>query len=322
MSESARSAMTRYLDPFDAGWFWAWEISYLDTQRRSVTSAFRSFRGSLRQIAGAQRPAAFTFASRFKGNRELSVNVARLSELVGAWPPCGLFLGTFSYSLVRQFEDVRAATPLPIDPDKKYSLAHQARSSNLSTPTRDRARQAFRASDLVSRSKAQMDRPLWPTCFSTPRPNSLISRKPSAESSPPNAGVVLVKGLGFERIVAINGDVVRDALVLALTSTIGEPTDHCADKRVMWPVRSWPVAPENQATFSESLGEAPASHRLRLLSPPGALQCALRGPSVSLRRRSDSRCQRTTLPERLRKDLGRRGLHSVLAGIRLCLSGA
>ncbi|HVC60715.1 MAG TPA: TauD/TfdA family dioxygenase [Acetobacteraceae bacterium] len=72
-----------------------------------------------------------------------------------------------------------------------------------------------------------------------------------------NAGAVLVKGLGFERTAAVNGDAVRDALVLALTSAIGEPTDHCADKRVMWPVHSRPVAAGHQATFSESLGEAP-----------------------------------------------------------------
>jgi len=72
-----------------------------------------------------------------------------------------------------------------------------------------------------------------------------------------NAGAVLVKGLGFERTAAVHGDAVRDALVLAMTSAIGEPTDHCADKRVMWPVRSRPVAPGHQATFSESLGEAP-----------------------------------------------------------------
>jgi alpha-ketoglutarate-dependent taurine dioxygenase len=72
-----------------------------------------------------------------------------------------------------------------------------------------------------------------------------------------SAGAVLVKGLGFERTAAVNGDAVRDALVLALTSAIGEPTDHCADKRVMWPVHSRPVAAGNQATFSESLGEAP-----------------------------------------------------------------
>jgi alpha-ketoglutarate-dependent taurine dioxygenase len=72
-----------------------------------------------------------------------------------------------------------------------------------------------------------------------------------------NAGAVLVKGLGFERSAAVNGDAVRDALVLALTSAIGEPTDHCADKRVMWPVNSRPVAAGKQATFSESLGEAP-----------------------------------------------------------------
>ena len=72
-----------------------------------------------------------------------------------------------------------------------------------------------------------------------------------------SAGAVLVKGLGFERAAAVHGDAVRDALVLALTAAIGEPTDHCADKRVMWPVHSRPVAAGNQPTFSETLGEAP-----------------------------------------------------------------
>jgi hypothetical protein len=37
MNESARSAMTRYLDPFDAVWFPAREIVYPATQWRSVT---------------------------------------------------------------------------------------------------------------------------------------------------------------------------------------------------------------------------------------------------------------------------------------------
>lgn len=48
-----------------------------------------------------------------------------------------------------------------------------------------------------------------------------------------------------------------NALVLALTSAIGEPTDHCADKRVLWPVKQRPVAAGKKATFSEDLGEAP-----------------------------------------------------------------
>jgi hypothetical protein len=72
-----------------------------------------------------------------------------------------------------------------------------------------------------------------------------------------SAGAVLVQGLGFERTAAVQGEIVRDALVLALTSAIGEPTDHCADKRVMWPVKSRPVAAGKKPTFSESLGEAP-----------------------------------------------------------------
>jgi Taurine catabolism dioxygenase TauD, TfdA family len=72
-----------------------------------------------------------------------------------------------------------------------------------------------------------------------------------------DAGGVVVQGLGFEHAAAIHGEAMRDALVLALTSSIGEPTDHCADKRVMWPVRNRPVAEGKKATFSESLGEAP-----------------------------------------------------------------
>lgn len=72
-----------------------------------------------------------------------------------------------------------------------------------------------------------------------------------------NAACVFINGLGFERAAALHGDAVRDALVLALTSAIGEPTNHCADKRVMWPVNSRPVEAGKQPTFSESLGEAP-----------------------------------------------------------------
>ena len=72
-----------------------------------------------------------------------------------------------------------------------------------------------------------------------------------------SVGAVVVEGLGFERAAALHGNIVRDALVLALTSAIGEPTDHCADMRVMWPIMSRAVAAGKQATFSESLGEAP-----------------------------------------------------------------
>jgi len=72
-----------------------------------------------------------------------------------------------------------------------------------------------------------------------------------------NAGAVLVGGYGFERTAAVNGDAVRAARILALTSAIREPTDHCADQRVMWPVHRRPVAAGNQATISASLGDAP-----------------------------------------------------------------
>jgi hypothetical protein len=71
------------------------------------------------------------------------------------------------------------------------------------------------------------------------------------------AGAVLLQGLGFERVVETHGEAMRDTLVLALTSAIGEPTDHCADKRVLWPVKQRPVAAGKKATFSEDLGEAP-----------------------------------------------------------------
>ncbi len=71
------------------------------------------------------------------------------------------------------------------------------------------------------------------------------------------AGAVLVQGLDFEAVAANHGGSMRDALVLALTSAIGEPTDHCADKRVLWPVRQRPVAAGKKPTFSEDLGEAP-----------------------------------------------------------------
>jgi hypothetical protein len=71
------------------------------------------------------------------------------------------------------------------------------------------------------------------------------------------AGAVLVQGLGFERAAAIHGEAMRDALVLALTSAIGEPTDHSSDTRVLWPVKKRPIAAGKKATFSEDLGEAP-----------------------------------------------------------------
>jgi hypothetical protein len=71
------------------------------------------------------------------------------------------------------------------------------------------------------------------------------------------AGAVLIRGLGFEGAAAMHNESLRDALVLALTSAIGEPTDHCADRRVLWPVKKRAVAPGKIATFSEDLGEAP-----------------------------------------------------------------
>ncbi len=78
--------------------------------------------------------------------------------------------------------------------------------------------------------ESQTGRPLWPNRLRTPRANSVKSLKPSAVSSPPTP---------------------------APTSSIVEPTDHCVDKRVTWPVHRRPVAAGNQATLSASLGEAP-----------------------------------------------------------------
>lgn len=71
------------------------------------------------------------------------------------------------------------------------------------------------------------------------------------------AGAVLVQGLGFDRAAETHGEAMVNALVLALTSAIGEPTDDCADKRVLWPVKQRPIAAGKKATFSEDLGEAP-----------------------------------------------------------------
>jgi hypothetical protein len=70
-------------------------------------------------------------------------------------------------------------------------------------------------------------------------------------------GAVLIQGLGFEQAAGTHGEAMRDALVLALTAAIGAPTDHCADKRVLWPVKKRAVAAGKTPTFSEDLGEAP-----------------------------------------------------------------
>lgn len=68
---------------------------------------------------------------------------------------------------------------------------------------------------------------------------------------------VVLRGLGYNRYP----QPVRDTLVLALTRSVGKPTDHNNDKRVLWPVK--PRADEvrktvdYKTTFSEEAGEAP-----------------------------------------------------------------
>lgn len=66
-------------------------------------------------------------------------------------------------------------------------------------------------------------------------------------------GAVVLQNLGFEGLPAE----LRDSLVLALTATLGSPTDHVGDRRVLWPVRDRPVDDDKVPTFSEALGEAP-----------------------------------------------------------------
>lgn len=66
-------------------------------------------------------------------------------------------------------------------------------------------------------------------------------------------GCVVLRDLGFDRYP----QEVRDTLVLALTAAIGKPTDHNADKRVLWPVHPRQMGPEYRTTFSERDGEAP-----------------------------------------------------------------
>jgi len=66
-------------------------------------------------------------------------------------------------------------------------------------------------------------------------------------------GCVVLRGLGFNRYPRH----VRDSLVLALTAAIGKPTDHNADKRVLWPVSPRDMGSNYRTTFSEEAGEAP-----------------------------------------------------------------
>ena len=86
-------------------------------------------------------------------------------------------------------------------------------------------------------------------------------------------GCVVLRGLGYHRFPRE----VRDTLVLALTQSIGKPTDHNADKRVMWPVK--PRAEEvkktvdYKTTFSEEAGEAPLHTDSAFASEPEKYNC-------------------------------------------------
>lgn len=74
-----------------------------------------------------------------------------------------------------------------------------------------------------------------------------------AETVRGEQGFVVIRGLninGFDQRI-------RDALILSVVSSIGTPTDHNNDKRILWPVTPRAVLPGKKATFSEEAGEAP-----------------------------------------------------------------
>ncbi len=85
----------------------------------------------------------------------------------------------------------------------------------------------------------------WPALFDLARMiRELVKLEP---------GCVVLRGLGFNRYPRE----VRDSLVLALTAAVGKPTDHNADKRVLWPVHPRDMGDGYRRTFSEEAGEAP-----------------------------------------------------------------
>lgn len=75
-----------------------------------------------------------------------------------------------------------------------------------------------------------------------------------AEKVKSEQGFVVIRGLninGFDQRI-------RDALILSLVSSVGEPTDHNNDKRILWPVTPRGITiPGRKNTFSEEAGEAP-----------------------------------------------------------------
>lgn len=84
---------------------------------------------------------------------------------------------------------------------------------------------------------------------------------------------LVLRGLGYNRFPAP----VRDSLVLALTQSIGKPTDHNLDKRVLWPVkpRAEQVrkAVDYKTTFSEEAGEAPLHSDSAFAPEPEKYNC-------------------------------------------------
>jgi len=84
---------------------------------------------------------------------------------------------------------------------------------------------------------------------------------------------LVLRGLGYNRFPRS----VRDSLVLALTQSVGKPTDHNLDKRVLWPVKPRAEAVRKivdyKTTFSEEAGEAPLHSDSAFAPEPEKYNC-------------------------------------------------
>jgi len=84
---------------------------------------------------------------------------------------------------------------------------------------------------------------------------------------------LVLRGLGYNQYP----ETVRDSLVLALTQSIGKPTDHNLDKRVLWPVKPRAEAVRRmvdyKTTFSEEAGEAPLHSDSAFAPAPEKYNC-------------------------------------------------
>lgn len=101
----------------------------------------------------------------------------------------------------------------------------------------------------------------WPALFDLARlVRDMVGLEP---------GCVVLRGLGFNRYPRH----VRDSLVLALTAAIGKPTDHNADKRVLWPVCPRDMGADYRTTFSEEAGEAPLHSDSAFVRDPEKFGC-------------------------------------------------